>query len=169
MAVAVPFLAALGGGSAVAGGVIAASAVAGIASGVMSAQAQRNAGIAERQMNTAQRRQEADAARQREVLRRQDLLKALANQNATAGALGIKVAGSTAAIANRDIRDARNDLMVDRVNTKRSAGILRAAGRNAATAGNTAANVSLIDTASRAAVTFGGGFPKAPKAPSGPR
>ena len=144
MAVAAPFiamtLAAIGGG--------------------MSAQAQRNAGIAERQQNTAQRRQEGDAARQREILRRQDLLRALANQNAVAGAQGVRVVGSAAAIAARDIRDAHNDLLTDRVNTQRSAGILRAAGRNAVTTGNVAANASLLDSASRAASSFGGGYGK---------
>jgi hypothetical protein len=170
MAFVVPFLTALGGGSAVTGGVIAASTIASIGTGVMAAQSAKAAGAAQADQYKAEARQEADSARQREVLRRRDLLKALSSQNAAAGAAGVGVVGSVANIGLKDIKYAAEDLLVDRVNSKRGIGILNTAATNAVRSGNLSAAASLLDTAAGVGMTFGGGMPaKAAPKPTAPK
>lgn len=144
MAFFLPVLAVIGGGSAVAGGVLAATAVA----GGLSAYQQYKAGKITEQEYKLQAKQEGDAARQREIERRRGLLSALSSQNAQAGAQGVALAGSPAAMMNRDIKDFRNDLMYDQANTKTSQRILRSRGSAAAAAGKIGAIQSIVDTGS---------------------
>jgi hypothetical protein len=143
MAFFVPILAAVGGGSALAGGLAIASA----GLGVMSAVQERAAGKAERGALNLQAKQAGDAARAREIERKRDLLKALATQNAAAGAQGVAFSGSKAAIARTDIRQAATDLLADTANTRTQQRILRTRGANAQKAGNMKALTSLVDTA----------------------
>lgn len=155
MAFFVPILGAIG--SAATGGAIAAGAtsaaviggaiVGGTAlSGISSAYQARKAGQVENAGYKLQAKQEGDAARGREIERRRALLGSLATQNATAGAQGVGIQGSNAAIAQADINSARNDLLTDTVNTKTRQNILRARGANAQIAGNAQAITSLFDT-----------------------
>lgn len=143
MAFVVPLLAAAGGGSAVAGGI----ALVGLGLGVASAVQQRNAGKDQEALLKSQAKNESIAAEQREIERRRSLVRALASQNAAAGAAGIETGGSASAIARADIRDAQNDLLYDTYNSSARQRALRSQASNAARIGNTNAAVSLLDTA----------------------
>jgi hypothetical protein len=140
MAVAAPVLA----WAAANAGTIAA--VASVAAGGVAAMSQRNAGIAQSQQLQLQAAREGDGARQREVERKRALLRALSQQSANAGAAGVTFDGSTASIARADIRDATNDMLVDRSNSRSQINGLRAGARNARRQGNLNAAASLFDT-----------------------
>jgi hypothetical protein len=183
MAMAVPFLASLGAGATGTAGVVgsgstlaavAASSVAptvtaaagmSTASQVMlgltalsggaSAVASHQAGVAADQSARQAAKQEKDAARGREIERRRGLLTALASQGAAAGAGGIGFSGGVAAAAKRDIKDARNDLLTDTVNTRRNVRMLRLQGKSARQSGDLGAATSLIDSGVRGYSNFG--------------
>ena len=155
MAVAVPFLAALGGGSALTGGLIAASTLASVYTGVAASQQARNAGQVAQQQYKAEARQESNAARGREIERRRALLNAISSQNAAAAAGGITLPMS---VASRDIKYFNQDLLTDRANTSTRQSMLKVAGKNAVTAGNAAAVTSLVDTAQNLYTTYGGAY-----------
>jgi hypothetical protein len=144
MAFVAPVLAAVGGGSAVAGGITLATAAAGIYSSVQQAQA----GAAQKAQYKEAAAREADSARQDEIERRRELMRGLAVRNATAAAGGITTAGSVGTLTRTDIKDNRNDLLVSSLNSSTRQRALRGQGRAAATQGNTSAAVSLLDTAS---------------------
>ena len=129
-----------------------------VGSGVLSAKAQRDAGIAAKNEAHNQAVREGDAARGREIERRRRLLQALASQSATAGAQG---ASPDWSVATSDISYAQNDILTDQSNTIAEQNALRARGRNARRAGNIGAITSLLDTAGSVAGTFGGKTPKA--------
>lgn len=152
MAFVAPALASIGGGSALAGGL----AVAGLAAGAYTAVQQKRAGDVQAAALRAQAKTEAVEAGRREIERRRNLIRALASQNAAAGAAGIETSGSLEAIARRDIRDAQNDLLYSTINSEARQRALRAQASNAARVGRTNAALSLIDTADRAYRVFGG-------------
>lgn len=110
----------------------------------------RNVGELEAQEAEGEATQEADAFRAREIERRRDLLKALASQSAQAGAGGVAFSGSIASIARRDIRDATNDLLIDRANTRTRIAALRNRAKQSRRGGRLGAAVSLLDTAQKA-------------------
>lgn len=155
MAFVVPIATAVGGGSAAAGAVILSAAAATVGAGVISAQQSRAAGkIAEAQSNI-DANAEGDAARQRAILRKKNLLRAISSQQAAAGAAGVAFSeGSPAAIARLDIDESRMDLDVDRANTRQRQRGLRAQGRAARLQGNAQAATTLLDTASNTARMF---------------
>lgn len=142
MAFFVPVLAAVGGGSAIAGGLTLATAALGVGSAV---QAHKAGKVVEAE-NKLQAKAEGDAARTREIERKRALLRAVATQHASAAAGGIAFGGSQAAIARRDIEDFRNDLLADRANTATAQRILRARGQSARASGDLGAVRSLVDT-----------------------
>lgn len=125
-----------------------------IAAGVGGAIMQRNAGIAQSHQMKAQAAREGDAARQREIERRRNLLRALSSQSARAGAGGVALDGSLASIARADIRDATNDLLIDRSNTRSKQNELITGAKNARARGNLGAAVSLFDTGAKVAGQF---------------
>lgn len=125
-----------------------------IAAGVGGAIMQRNAGIAQSHQMKAQAAREGDAARQREIERRRNLLRALSSQSARAGAGGVALDGSLAGIARADIRDATNDLLIDRSNTRSRQNELITGAKNARSQGNIGAAVSLFDTGAKVAGQF---------------
>jgi hypothetical protein len=128
---------------------------AGVLSGGMSAVQAHQAGVAADQSARPAAKQEKDAARGREIERRRGLLTALASQGATAGAQGVAFTGGKAAAARRDIKDARNDLLADTVNTRRNVRMLRLQGKSARQAGGFNAATSLLDTGVKAYSDFG--------------
>lgn len=142
MAFVVPALAAVGGGSAVAGGI----AIAGLAAGAYSALQTRQAGQAQKAQLQAQAKTEAVAAQQREIERRRNLIRALASQNAMAGAAGITTDGSVGAIARADINNAQNDLLYDTANSVSRQRALRSQASNAGRIANANSAVTLLDT-----------------------
>jgi hypothetical protein len=125
-----------------------------VAAGVGGAVSIRNAGIAESNQMKAAAVKEGDAARQREIDRKRTLLRALSDQSARAGASGVTMEGSVAAAARTDIRDASNDMMVDRSNTRGKQNALRSGAKNARRQANLGAAVSLFDTGSKVASQF---------------
>lgn len=138
----VPVLAAVGGGSAVAGGVTLATA----AFGIYSAYEQQQAGKAVAVEKKREAVREADSARQDEIERRRNLMTVLAQRTAAAGAAGVETSGSIGALTRRDIKDNRNDIAVNNVNSAAKQRALRSAGRNAVRVGNANAAGSLLDT-----------------------
>ena len=124
-----------------------ALAIASAAGGVAAAVQQRNTGKLQEFQYKEQSKQEGDAARQREIDRKRNLLRALASQNAGAGAAGAEFSGSIQNNARVDIERAAEDLGVDSLNTSRRTRVLNASGREARRAGNVAAAGSLLDTA----------------------
>lgn len=97
--------------------------------------------------------QEGDAAKQREIDRKRNLLKALASQRATAAALGAEFSGSLSNLAQVDIEEAATDLSVDQLNSARRQRALRLASSESARAGTVQAGASLLDTGVK---TYGG-------------
>lgn len=135
-------LATVGGGSAVAGGLMVASLGLGAASAYQSYKAGK---ITEAEYKL-QAKAEGDQARAREIERKRALLSSLASQNAYAAAGGAEMSGSLAAIAKRDIQDSRNDLLADKASTGTAQRILRSRGSSANAAGQLGAVRSLVDS-----------------------
>lgn len=125
-----------------------AAPIVSLIAGVYSSHEQRKAGVAQANQYKVEAKTEQVAAGQREIERRRNLIRALASQNAAAGAAGIETSGSAAAIYNSDINDAQNDLLYDTFNSKARQRALMARASNSVKAGNAAANASLLDTAS---------------------
>ena len=121
-----------------------------IGSGVVAAGMQYRAGKAQQIQYKQEAKQEGDQAKQREIERKRNLLRALASQNAAAGASGADFSGSLANIAKVDIEEAATDLAVDSVNSARRQRALRLSGKEASVAGTGAAAGSLLDSANNA-------------------
>lgn len=146
---------AIGGGSMAAGAVALASAAATVGAGVASARASRAAGKATQAELEIEARSEGDAARQREIDRKKNLLRAISSQQAYAGAAGVRADdGSPAALINLDIAESRRDSDIDSLNSKTRQRALRFRGSNARTAGNAQASATLLDTAARTTSMF---------------
>lgn len=124
-------------------------ALAGItlASGLAAAGMQYRTGKFQQIQYKQEAKQEADQAKQREIDRKRNLLRALASQNAQAGAVGAEFSGSLANIARVDIEEAATDLAVDSVNSARRQRALRLSATEASRAGTAAAAGSLLDSA----------------------
>jgi len=126
-------------------GTFALAAVA-LGSGVLAAGSQYRAGKVQEIQYKQEAKQEGDQARQREIDRKKNLLRALASQRATAAAMGADFSGSIANIAEVDIEEAATDLTVDQVNAARRQRALRLAGSEASRAGTVSAASSLLDS-----------------------
>lgn len=123
-----------------------AGTIATVGTGALAAYSAHSTGVAQQQAAKVQIKREGDAARQREIERKRQLLRALAQQSANAGAAGIAFEGSAAELARADIRDASNDLLIDTANTRSQNQARATAGRNAKRVGNIQAATSLFDT-----------------------
>lgn len=157
MAVVVPVLAAVGGGSATAGAILLGAAAATVASGVISAQQSRAAGKMKEAQSKIDANAEGDAAREREIKRKRNLLRAISSQQAAAAAGGVSFSeGSPAAIGRLDISQANRDARIDNANTKQKQQALRQRGRAARIQGNAQSAMTLLDTAARAGSTVAG-------------
>lgn len=120
----------------------------------MAAKSQHDAGVATDQQNQFQARIDADAAKGRELTRRQDLMRALASQNAAAGAAGVETSGSIGGIMRTNIKQNQQDLLTDAAGVGARRAALAAQGANARTAGNAAAAGTILDTVSSAGSTL---------------
>lgn len=154
MAVVVPVLTTIGGGSAATGAVLLGAAALTVGAGVQSAQMSRAAGKAQEAQSKIDAAAEGDAAREREIKRKRNLLRAISSQQAQAGAAGVAFEGSTARIAQLDIDEANRDLIVDRANTRQRQRALRQQGRAARIQGSAQAATTLLDTAGRTLGSF---------------
>ena len=130
-------------------GVFALGAIA-IGSGVIAAGAQYRSGKQQEIQFKMEAKQEGDSAKQREIERKRNLLRALASQRASAAAMGAEFSGSLGNLAKVDIEEAATDLAVDSVNSARRQRALRLSGTEASRAGTAAAAGSLLDSANTA-------------------
>lgn len=121
-----------------------------IGSGVVAAGMQYRSGKLQQIQYKQEAKQEGDQAKQREIERKKNLLRALASQNASAGASGAEFSGSLSNLARIDIEEAATDLSVDSVNSSRRQRALRLSGKEASKAGTAAAAGSLLDSADNA-------------------
>lgn len=118
----------------------------------------RNAGIAQANQYKAQIRSEGDAAKQREIDRRRDLMRALSSQNARAGALGIETGGSLGGIMGTDIKEAQMDLATNSANFSLRKRDLNAAASSAKRAANWKAVSGLLQMGASAMSMWPGGL-----------
>jgi hypothetical protein len=155
----VPIISAIGGGSTAAGAVLVASATAAAVDGIASANAARAAGKHAEAQSVIDANAEGDAAREREIQRKKNLMRAISSQQARAGAVGINFGeGSPAAIANLDIAEAARDGAIDNANTKQRQRSLRSQGRAARFACSTKSATTLLDTAAGFGQVIAGGL-----------
>lgn len=124
--------------------------VLGIFSGVKEAELQRFAGKVEEAQSVIDAAAEGDAGRQREILRKKNLLRAISSQQAKAGAGGIAFSeGSLARIAQLDIDEATEDLLIDTASTRQAQRQRLSQGRIARFIGKAKSTATLLDTAAR--------------------
>lgn len=109
-------------------------------------------GVATQNADKQKARVAALDATQKQIDMRQNMLKALASQNAgTLGAEGTGGATSFGANANRQIGQAQNDLAANSANASAQVSLLDQAGANAAAAGNLEAAGDVIGGAGKTA------------------
>jgi hypothetical protein len=121
-----------------------------LASGALAAGMQYRSGKIQQIQYKQEAKQEGDQARQREIERKRNLLRALASQRASAAAAGAEFSGSLLNAARVDIEEAATDLSVDQVNAARRQRALRLAGTESSRAGIAAAGGSLLDSGYKA-------------------
>lgn len=125
-----------------------ASVVAAVGSAAMGAVAKREQGIAQADDAQMRARQATLEANQKAIQNRQNMLKALATQNAAAGVGGIGTGGGFGANVNRQIQQQQNDLLAQRADTSATVSQYEAQAKNDYSGGSLAAGMSLLDTAS---------------------
>ena len=124
--------------------------VLGIISGVKEAELHRFAGKAEQLQSVIDAAAEGDAARNRAILRKKNLLRAISSQQAKVGAAGIAFSeGSPARIAQLDIDEATEDLLIDTASTRQAQRQRLAQGRAARFVGKQKSTITLLDTAAK--------------------
>lgn len=101
-------------------------------------------GVAAANADKRKARVEADNERQKQISMRQNMLRALASQNA--GALG---AGVSRAGAMRQIDQAQNDLLVSKANSAAQVSLLDQAAGNAVATGNLTAAGDVVSGAAQ--------------------
>lgn len=116
-----------------------------------SAYEQHEAGVAASNQAKDKARIAADQATQQQINQRQNLLRALASQNAQAGAGGIGTGGSFGANAKRQITQNQNDLLVTGAGASAQIQGYNQQASSALLQGNIGAGVSLLDGASKTA------------------
>ncbi len=122
----------------------------GIVSGVKEAELQRFAGKVDERQSVIDAAAEGDAARRREILRKKNLLRAISSQQAKAGATGVAFSeGSLARIAQLDIDEATEDLLIDTADTRQAQRSRLAQGRAARFVGKAKSDITLLDTAAK--------------------
>lgn len=136
-----------------AGGIFSGVTAAGVATaasavgGVVSAVGQHEAGIQANDDAQMRARQAGLEAGQKQITIRENMLKALATQNAAAGVGGIGTGGSFGANVNRQIKQNQNDLLALNADSSAEIQQYNAQGANALSTGNIKAGASLLDTA----------------------
>jgi hypothetical protein len=118
---------------------IIAMAGTAVASGA-AAYESHEAGIATSNQAKQKARIEADSEKNKQIAMRQNMLRALASQNAAAGAGG---GGASKANSLRQINQAQNDIMVSQTNSAAQVSLLDSEGASARAQGNIGAVVDL--------------------------
>lgn len=109
-------------------------------------------GVAAANADKQKARVEAMNETQKQINMRQNMLRALAAQNAgTLGAVGTGRGSSFGANATRQINQAQNDIMVSQANSSAQVSLLDQAGANARAAGNIGAVSDVLSGVGKAA------------------
>lgn len=107
-------------------------------------------GVAISNENKMKARVEADSERAKQIQIRQNMLRALASQNAASlGAIGTGGASSFGANVTRQLNQEQNDLMINSANSSAQVSLLDMQGRNAVSSGNVQAGLDLASGASK--------------------
>jgi hypothetical protein len=119
-------------------------------------------GVATQAADTQKARVEQLDESQKQINMRQNMLKALASQNAgTLGAVGTGVGTGFGANAMRQITQSQNDLMVSQANSSAQVSLLDSAGSEALAAGNIGGVSDLLG----GAVSIAKSWPQSPPTP----
>lgn len=119
--------------------------VASVASAGVAAYETHQAGVQAADQAKAKARVEADRAAQEQINSRQNMLRALASQNAGAlGAVGTGAATGFGANARRQITQGQNDLLVSKANASAQISLLDQQASNAVSSGNIEAAGGLV-------------------------
>ena len=124
-----------------------AATAAGLLGSAASAYGQHEAGVAQSNDANMRARQAGLQAGQQQINIRQNMLNALASQNASAGASGIGTGGSFGANVKRQITQNQNDLLALGADASAEQQQYGAQASNAMLGGNIKAGASLIDSA----------------------
>ena len=124
-----------------------AATAAGLVGSGISAYGQHEAGVAQSNDAKMRARQAGLQAGQQQINIRQNMLNALASQNASAGASGIGTGGSFGANVKRQITQNQNDLLALGADASAEQQQYGAQASNAMLGGNIKAGASLIDSA----------------------
>lgn len=109
-------------------------------------------GVAVQNENKQKARVEAMNETQKQINMRQNMLRALAAQNAgTLGAVGTGAVSSFGANAKRQIDQAQNDIMVSRANSSAQVSLLDTQGANARRTGDIAAAGDIFSAGAKVA------------------
>jgi hypothetical protein len=102
-------------------------------------------GVATSNADKQKARVEQDSEAQKQIQMRQNMLRALASQNAgTLGAVGTGAGSGFGANAMRQITQSQNDLMVSQANSSAQVSLLDQAAGNAVSAGNVGAGADVF-------------------------
>lgn len=116
------------------------AAIATVASAGIAAYESHVQGVQQANVAKAKARQEQISETQKQITMRQNMLRALASQNAgTLGAVGTGAATSFGANARRQISQAQNDLLVSNANKSAQVSLLNQSAANDVAAGNAGA------------------------------
>ncbi len=141
------------------GSITAALAITAAAGAVAGAAEQHRAGVEVKNQDVLKSRQAGLDAASKQIQIRQNMMQALASQNARAGAAGIGTGGSFGAGVQRQITQNQNDLLTNSANVASQQQLFGIAGASAEASGNIGAGASLLDFAgSNSAKTLAGSF-----------
>ena len=126
---------------------------------VASAAEMHVAGVQAKNQDILKSRQAGLDATSKSIQIRQNMMQALASQNARAGAAGIGTGGSFGAGVQRQITQNQNDLLTNSANVTSQQQLFGMAGASAEASGNIGAGASLLDFAgSNSAAQIGSSF-----------
>lgn len=140
----------------VAAWIAAGATVAGTAA---SAYESHEAGVAQSGQDKAKARQESLSAAQKQITQRQNMLRALATQNANAGQGGIGTGGGFGANVNRQLQEGQQDLLVTQAGASANISMLDYAAGNAMSQGNIGAGGDILNGISKVAGAIPGSAP----------
>jgi hypothetical protein len=136
------------------------AAVGAVAGAGMTAYESHEQGVAASNMAKAKARVEADRAAGEQITSRQNMLRALASENAgTLGAVGTGTGTGFGANARRQISQGQNDLLMSKANASAQISLLDQQSSNDLATGNVGAVGDILGGISSAAKNYRGGGP----------
>ncbi len=139
--------------------IVTAMAIVAAVGAAVSAEEMHVAGVQAKNQDIVKSRQAGIDAQAKQIQIRQNMMQALASQNARAGAAGIGTGGSFGAGIQRQITQNQNDLLTNSTNVSTQQQLFGMAGASAEAQGNFQAGASLLDFAgSNSAKTLAGSF-----------